>query len=148
MQQWALKPAWLVGPEINTSPGREGQVHPELTTMARDGSLWPLVNTAGRKEWMPALGERTPRPVFLTLGQHPDFDRLSSQRGTTWWERWLETGLGREVLVPERSCEPLYHAAIEMAEAVGLCVRTTSQRGIRQRDYAASVSAAGGRRDR
>ena len=71
-----------------------------------------------------ALGERTPRPVFLSLGQHPDFDHLTSQRGTTWWERWLETVLGRDVLLPTNICEPLYHAAIAVAEAVGLCVRT------------------------
>src|SRR4029453_7339067 len=78
---------------------------------------------------MPCLGERTPRPIFLSLGQHPDFDRLTSQRGTTWWERWLETVLGRDVLLPTNICEPLYHAAVEVAEDVGLCVRTASSRG-------------------
>ena len=108
---------------------RGGVMHPELTTLARDGAIWALVNTAGRRDWMPALGERTPRPVFLSLGQHPDFDRLTSQRGTTWWERWLETVLGRDVLLPTNICEPLYHVAIEVAEAVGLCVRTASSRG-------------------
>ena len=108
---------------------RGGVMHPELTTLARDGAIWALVNTAGRHEWMPALGDRTPRPVFLTLGQHPDFDRLTSPRGTTWWERWMETVLGRDVLLPTNLCEPLYHTAIDVAEAVGLCVRTASGRG-------------------
>ena len=108
---------------------RGGVMHPELTTLARDGAIWALVNTAGRRDWMPGLGERTPRPIFLSLGQHPDFDHLTSQRGTTWWERWMETVLGRDVLLPTNICEPLYHAAIDVAEAVGLCVRTTSSRG-------------------
>jgi DEAD/DEAH box helicase domain-containing protein len=108
---------------------RGGVMHPELTTLARDGTIWALVNTAGRHDWMPGLGERTPRPVFLSLGQHPDFDRLTSPRGTTWWERWMETVLGRDVLLPTHSCEPLYRTAIEVAEAVGLCVRTASSRG-------------------
>ena len=108
---------------------RGGVMHPELTTLARDGAIWALVNTAGRRDWMPGMGERTPRPVFLSLGQHPDFDHLTSQRGTTWWERWMETVLGRDVLLPTNICEPLYHAAIDVAEAVGLCVRTTSSRG-------------------
>ena len=108
---------------------RGGVMHPELTTLARDGAIWALVHTAGRDAWMPGLGERTPRPVFLSLGQHPDFDRLTSQRGTTWWERWLDTVLGRDMLLPTTICEPLYHAAIEVAEAVGLCVRTASSRG-------------------
>ena len=108
---------------------RGGVMHPELTTLARDGAIWALVNTAGRREWMPALGDRTPRPVFVTLGQHPDFDRLTSPRGTTWWERWMETVLGRDVLLPTNICEPLYHTAIDVVEAAGLCVRTASGRG-------------------
>src|SRR5206468_1466307 len=120
--QWLW--GWLTHPRR-----RGGVIPPELTALARDGAIWALVNTAGRRDWMPALGERTPRPVFLSLGQHPDFDRLTNQRGTTWWERWLETVLGRDVLLPTNSCEPLYHAAIQVAEAVGLCVRTTSSRG-------------------
>ena len=37
--------------------------------------------------------------------------------------------LGRDVLLPSNICEPLYHAAIAVAEAVGLCVRTSSRRG-------------------
>jgi DEAD/DEAH box helicase domain-containing protein len=109
---------------------RGGVMHPELSPLAREGTIWTLVNTAGRGEWMPGMSDRTPRPVFLSLGQHPDFDRLTSSRGTTWWERWMETVLGRDVpLLPTNICEPLYRAAIEVAEAVGLCVRTAGRRG-------------------
>ena len=39
---------------------RGGVMHPELTTLARDGAIWALVNTAGRDAWMPGMGERTP----------------------------------------------------------------------------------------
>ena len=41
----------------------------------------------------------------------------------------METVLGRDVLLPTNICEPLYHTAIEVAEAVGLCVRTAGSRG-------------------
>jgi DEAD/DEAH box helicase domain-containing protein len=109
---------------------RGGVLHSELSTLAREGTIWTLVNTAGRGEWMPGMSDRTPRPVFLSLGQHQDFDRLTSQRGTTWWERWLETTLRYDVpLLPSHICEPLYRAAIEVAEAVGLCLRTASRHG-------------------
>jgi DEAD/DEAH box helicase domain-containing protein len=75
------------------------------------------------------MSDRTPRPVFLTLGQHPDFDRLTIQRGTTWWERWMEMALGRDQLLPSHICVPLYDVAIAIAEEVGLCVRSASPRG-------------------
>jgi len=120
---WRLSEAtvfqWLWG-WLTHLRRRGGAMHPELSTLAREGTIWTLVNTAGRGEWMPGLSDRTPRPVFLSLGQHPDFDRLTSSRGTTWWERWMETVLGRDVLLPSNICEPLYHTAIEVAEAVGL----------------------------
>ena len=32
MQQGALRPAWLIGPEFNTWLGREEQVHQDLMT--------------------------------------------------------------------------------------------------------------------
>jgi DEAD/DEAH box helicase domain-containing protein len=41
----------------------------------------------------------------------------------------MEAALGRDVLLSTNICEPLYHAAIEVTEAVGPCLRTTSRRG-------------------
>ena len=59
---------------------RRGAVwHPELSAYAKDGNVWALRRSQGRGEWMPVFVERSPRPVFLTLGRHRDFDSLVSK---------------------------------------------------------------------
>jgi DEAD/DEAH box helicase domain-containing protein len=47
---------------------RGAVTHPEMVNFAADGNLYAFTRTAGRKEWLPGLGEHTPHPVFLTLG--------------------------------------------------------------------------------
>ncbi len=109
---------------------RRGAVwHEVLGSYAKDGKVWPLVNTQGRGEWMPPMGERTPRPVLLSLGVHRDFDRLTSARRHTWFENWAEATLGRQTLLAEGVTESLYLAAINELESRGLFVRTTSPLG-------------------
>lgn len=46
---------------------RGGVLHPELGNYAADGNVWALTNLGGRREWMPGMGQYTPRPVLLTL---------------------------------------------------------------------------------
>ena len=60
---------------------------------------------------MPWFGDRAPRPVFLTLGHHHDFDRLASNK-RTWFSRWAGATLGQETLLPEKATEDLYGLAI------------------------------------
>lgn len=108
---------------------RRGAVwHPELSSYARDGNVWALLRSQGRGEWMPWFGDRAPRPVFLTLGQHDDFDRLASTR-RTWFSRWASATLGQESLLPARVTEDLYRLAISSLESHGVFVRTTGPRG-------------------
>jgi len=42
-------------------------MHPELSALAREGTIWTLVNTVGRGEWMPGMNNRTPRPTGARL---------------------------------------------------------------------------------
>ncbi|PMX96848.1 hypothetical protein, partial [Pseudomonas sp. GW460-13] len=70
---------WLWG--MLTHMRRRGAVmHPELTTYAGDGNVYALSKTAGRGEWLPKMGESTPRPVFLTVGNQRDFDKLTGTK--------------------------------------------------------------------
>ena len=50
---------------------RGGVMHPELTTLARDGAIWALVNTAGRGEWMPGAGRSHAAPGVFIAGAAP-----------------------------------------------------------------------------
>src|SRR5262249_1140554 len=109
---------------------RRGAVwHPELSNYARDGDGWALQRSQGHGEGMPWFADRAPRPGFLTLGHHRDFDRLAGSKRSTWFTRWAQATLGRETLLPERSTEDLYSLAIAALETRALVVRTTGPRG-------------------
>ena len=99
---------------------RGGVWHPELARYAEDGNVWGLARTQGRGEWLPAMSERGPRPVFLSLGQHRGFDTLTGIRNITWYVQWLEAALGHQMLLPLGSVEPMYREAIKLLEASGL----------------------------
>ena len=89
---------------------RRGAVwHPELSAYAKDGNVWALRRSQGRGEWMPVFVERSPRPVFLTLGRHRDFDSLVSN-SQTWFTRWERATLGQQTLLPENVTDGSVHA--------------------------------------
>lgn len=101
-----------------------------METYAQDGNVFGLLRQHARGDWMPAMGECTPRLVFLTLGQHRHFDRLpgpgqgaGSQRNS-WYERWAEAALGREMLLASGMARDLYLVAIDALVAAGALVRT------------------------
>ena len=99
--------------------------HAELERYAEDGNIWSLARSQGRGEWLPNLGDRGPRPVFLSLGQHRGFDTLASTRLTTWYVTWLEATLGQQMLLPQGAIEPMYREALRALESAGL-VRISS----------------------
>ena len=104
---------------------RRGAVwHPELSVYARDGNVFALRKSQDRNEWMPMFVERSPRPVFLTLGRHRDFDSLEA-RQQTWFTRWARATLGQQTLLPENSTTDLYTVAIEALESRDVFVRTS-----------------------
>ncbi|KXU87114.1 DEAD/DEAH box helicase [Caballeronia megalochromosomata] len=119
---------WLWG--MLTHMRRRGAVmHPELTTYAGDGNVYALTRTAGRGEWMPKMGENTPRPVFLTLGNQRDFDKLTGTRRATWYDRWADAVLGHQALLAKGMAAEMYRDALGALRDVDLVVVTSHHQG-------------------
>lgn len=119
---------WLWG-MLTHMRRRGGVMHPELTAYAADGNLFGLLKTAGRGEWLPRMGPNTPRPVFLTQGTQRDFDKLSSARRSTWYDRWADAVLGQQTLLGRGLAADLYGEALKVMGAAGLLVRTAHHQG-------------------
>ena len=125
----ALVVHWLWG--WVTRLRKQGAVmHPELSGYARDANLFGFLRT--RNEWAPPMGERTPHPLFLTLGSHRGFQPLPSAgaaRGTGWMERWAEAALGRQMLFSPGMMRALHEAAVAALEQERVLVRTAGTYG-------------------
>lgn len=119
---------WLWG-TLTHMRRRGGVMHPEMTGYAADGNVWLLAKGGGRAEWMPRMGEYTPRPVLLTFGKHRDFDKLASNSRPTWYDRWAAATLGRQMLLAKGMAADLYHAAFEVLEAERILLRTLHHLG-------------------
>ena len=119
---------WLWG--VLSYLRRRGAVmHPELTSYAGDGNVYALLHMAGRNEWFPPMSQRTPRPVFLTLGNQRDFDRLTNNQRTTWFDRWAGAALGRQMLLSPGMAADLFNAAAPVLEDAGILLRTAHHQG-------------------
>lgn len=119
---------WLWG-VLTHMRRRGGVMHPELKTYAGDGNVYALLNTGGRGEWLPSMGERTPRPVFLTMGAQRDFDKLSAVSRGTWFDRWAEAALGRQMLLATGLPADLFKIVAPVLEEAGILVRTLHHQG-------------------
>lgn len=119
---------WLWG--VLTHLRRRGAVmHRELTTYAGDGKVFALLATGGRGEWMPSMGERTPRPVFLTLGSQSDFDKLTASPRGTWFDRWANAVLGRQMLLAPGLPADLFKLLAPLLEESEVLIRTAHHQG-------------------
>ncbi|MDO8777987.1 MAG: DEAD/DEAH box helicase [Burkholderiaceae bacterium] len=119
---------WLWG--VLTHLRRRGAVmHSELAAYAGDGNVYALLKSGGRGEWLPSMGERTPRPVFLTLGSQRDFDKLTNNQRVTWFERWAAAALGRQMLLSPGMAVDLFSAAATALLQAEILVRTTHHQG-------------------
>lgn len=119
---------WLWG-ALTYMRRRGGVMHPELGLYAGDGNVYALLRSAGRGEWMPKMGESTPRPIFLTLGKQRDFDKLSGTSRATWYDRWSAAALGRQTLLEKGLSADLYQAAFEMLLEDGILIHTLHHQG-------------------
>ena len=108
---------------------RGGVMHPEMTAYVADGNVWMLAKGGGRADWMPNMGEYTPRPVLLTLGTHRSFDKLTGSSRSTWYDRWAAAALGRQVLLPRELTADLYRVAFAELVTDGILVLTTHGEG-------------------
>ena len=119
---------WLWG-TLTHMRQRGGVLHPELVNYAADGNVWALTRTGGRGEWMPGMGQYTPRPVMLTLGRPSGFDRLTSNSRATWYDQWAMAVLGHQTLMDKQLAADLYRTAIDAMVADGILVRTAHHQG-------------------
>lgn len=109
---------------------RSGAVmHPELGNYAKESNIYSFMYSQGRREWVPSMGDRMWRPIYLSLGQHRGFDKITKAVGQTSYQTWLNATLGSSGLLPQKIEVPLYDAAIKALEDVGLLIRTTSDAG-------------------
>ena len=92
---------------------RGAVVHPELATYATNGNIYGFTNFAGRREWLPGMGERSPHPVFLSMGRERGFDQLVNPQAQTFYQTWLSSTLGATGLLPEKAEEAIYSRAID-----------------------------------
>jgi DEAD/DEAH box helicase domain-containing protein len=119
---------WLWG--LLTHMRRRGAVmHTELAAYAADGNVYGLVRSGGRGEWFPSMGERTPRPIFLTLGKQRDFDKVSNAQRNSWFDRWAQVCLGRQMLLSPGMPSDLLLAAAAVLTEMEILVRTADQQG-------------------
>ncbi len=119
---------WLWG--LLTHMRRRGAVmHPELAAYAADGNVYGLVRSGGRSEWFPSMGERTPRPVFVTLGKQRDFDKVSNAQRNSWFDRWAQACLGHQMLLSPGMPADLFLAAAAVLTEMEILVRTADPQG-------------------
>ncbi|NMQ26322.1 DEAD/DEAH box helicase [Candidatus Accumulibacter phosphatis] len=99
----------------------------ELMAYARDGNIFAFTRTQGRGEWLPGMGERTPHPVFLSLGRERGFDHLVNPQAATFFQTWLLATLGAQGLLPAKAEEAIYTRAIEALVQEGVLLRIDAQ---------------------
>ena len=88
--------------------------HPEMNTYAKDGNFYAFSRTSGRAEWLPIMGERSPHPMFLSMGCDKGFDQLVNTHNQTFYQTWLKATLGANgSLLPGLAETELYALAIE-----------------------------------
>ncbi|WP_043341662.1 DEAD/DEAH box helicase [Belnapia moabensis] len=127
LELWVLT-QWLWGTLAHMRQ-RGGVMHPEMGTYAAEGNVFGFARSAGRAEWLPKMGEQTPRPVLLTLGQHRFFDKLTGNTRATWYDRWAAAALGRQMLMATGMAAELYRVAFRELVEDGVLVRTAHHLG-------------------
>ncbi len=75
-----------------------------------------------RMSFLPDFFRQSHAPVFLIdAPKHKHFDCLISDRGKSWYQRWLEKTLGAEqLLLPERADSAIYTRVLASLVDVGL----------------------------
>jgi len=102
---------------------RGAVAHPDLMVYARDGNIYAFTHTQGRTEWLPGMGERTPHPMFLSLGKARGFDHLVNPQAQTFFQTWLSATLSVNGLLPVKADEAIYRSAIDALVHEGVLMR-------------------------
>jgi DEAD/DEAH box helicase domain-containing protein len=101
--------------------------HPEMMSYAKDGNIYAFTHTSGRREWLPSMGERTPHPIFLSMGRARGFDHLVNPQAQTFYQTWLNVTLGATGLLPDRADEAIYAEAIKELVREGVLLRIDAE---------------------
>lgn len=101
--------------------------HPELTAYALDGNIFAFTHTPGRREWVPSMGDRTPHPMFLSMGKERGFDHLVNPQAQTFFQTWLIATLGANGLLPGKADEAIYTQAIDALVQAGVLLRIDAE---------------------
>ena len=110
---------WLWGLVLHLKQ-RGAVTHDEMTSFAESGSLGKLTYARERQLWLPPMGPGSPRPRWLSLGRHRDFEPLL-HRGRSWYEQWLGAALGRSgVLLSPHGAGDIYAVAFEALLDAGI----------------------------
>lgn len=110
---------------------RGAVAHPDLMAYARNGNVYAFVNTAGRKEWLPGMGDRTPHPIFLSMSKERGYDQLVNIQTKTFYQIWLNATLGAKgsKLLPDKADEDIYIRAIDVLVQAGVLLRIDGESG-------------------
>ena len=106
---------------------RGAVAHPEMMKYAQDGKIFGFMQTGGRKEWLPSMGDRSPHPVFLSLGQERGYDHIVNTQAATFYQTWLSATLGANGLMPPKADEEIYGCAIDALVSAGVLLRITGE---------------------
>jgi DEAD/DEAH box helicase domain-containing protein len=102
---------------------RGAVAHPDMVVYARDGNIYAFTHSQGRGEWLPGMGERTPHPMFLSMGNQRGFDHLMSTQAQTFYQTWLNATLGANGLLPRQAEVAIYTHAIDALVKAGILLR-------------------------
>ena len=108
---------------------RGGVMQADLGSYAADGNVYVLTKTGGRNEWMPKMGENTPRPVLLTTGSQRDLDKLSGRTRATWYDRWAAAVLTDQTMLAKGMATEMYQEALKALRGAGILVMTQHHQG-------------------
>lgn len=108
---------------------RGGVMHPELGAYAADGNVFAFAKTSSRAEWMPKMGNYTPRPVLLTTGSKSSFDKLTSSTRATWYDRWAAAVLADKALLATGQAVDMYKEALQALKTAEILELTTHHQG-------------------
>ena len=119
---------WLWGALVHMRQ-RGGVINPVMGDYVPEGNVWFLAKGVGRGDWMPRMGDRTPRPQFLSLGTHKTFDKLRGAATHTWYEKWGYACLKTQLLLTYQLLADMYEAAFDALVEDGILVRVDHHSG-------------------
>lgn len=118
---------WLWG-LLTQMKRRGGLMHQDLQSYFEEGKIYVLSQISAASPWLPNMSERSPRPVFISLGDHKEFDK-PTKSPNNWYERWTQVVLQQEVLTAKGLPTDLFLMAVEELVAANVLIKAQSNWG-------------------